>query len=153
MTLFNEKVKGYIAHSIYMVVAVLIFLLQSSGLATFTAFDLFPQLMVSFTIFAGFFFREYTGIVFGFVYGLLLDTVSTGIIGFNTALLSLIGFLCGIAMTYLLNNNFVAAFFTNLIFTMFYYLVNWLFNYVFSSDSPVYFLKHNFILLLPSSKA
>ena len=144
MTLFNEKVKGYISHGVYSIVLVLFFLLQSSGLATFKLFGVFPQLMLVFTVFAGFFFREYSGIVYGFVSGLLLDSISTGIFGFNTIVLAFIGFACGITMTYLLNNNFISAVVTSFGFTFLYFLLKWLFFSVFVSDSPSFFLVKYF---------
>ena len=145
MTLFNEKVKGYIAHSVYAVAAIFVFFLQSSGLATFKLFGIYPQLLVAFTILAGFFFREYSGAAYGLIFGLLLDSVTTGLFGFNTVVLSFIGFVSGMTMTYMFNNNFVSAMANDVIFTFFYFLMKWLFFSVFKGDSPRFFFWQNFL--------
>lgn len=76
----------------------------------FGNFSEFPQLMLAATVCAGMFFGDKYGAIFGFVIGAAVDAVSAGTVSYNTVIMLLIGYFCGVAVEYFINNNFKSVF-------------------------------------------
>lgn len=133
--MYNPKTRVYLSHVFYGIFCLLTLFLQFSGLVTLKIGVALPMILVSLTIFAGMFFREWIGAVYGVLIGVTLDVVMDVPVGFNTVVLMLIGFLSGLLVTYLFNRNAYTMFVLNLLFTSFYFLLRWLFCYMPYSDT------------------
>ncbi len=101
-------------------------LLQISDvLPTFFGIRFLPLLPL--TVVLGMFERETYGLYYGLLAGIMWDiNVGPGD-GFNAFFFALVGFGCGLLMTYLMMNNLITASILCSLWTLIYFLVSWIF--------------------------
>ncbi len=87
-------------------------------------------LLVAFIMFAG----ELTGVLTGALIGILLDSVASTPIGFNTITLTLISLLAALVSHYLFNRNLKSALALCLLCSVLYFAARWLVCFAFSGD-------------------
>ena len=109
----------------FFVVVLFLGILQISDvLPTFFGVRFLPLLPL--TVVLGMFERETYGLYYGLLAGIMWDmNLGTGD-GFNAFFLALIGFTCGLLMTYLMMNNFITASILCSLWTVLYLFVSWL---------------------------
>ena len=96
----------------------------SDVLPTFFGIKFLPLLPL--TVVLGMFERETYGLYYGLMAGILWDmNVGPGD-GFNAFFFSLVGFSCGLLMTYLMMNNLITATILCSFWTIVYFVVTWL---------------------------
>ncbi len=119
-------------------IALFLFLLDSTGIliprfGRATALLLLP-LLTAIAMAA----REWIGLLFGMGFGLLLDTVGSEALCFNTIMLFIIGCLCGLLCSYFVNDNIFAAIVLSFFSNLFYFVVRWLIFYVAAGRPQVF---------------
>lgn len=124
-----------------------VLLLQSTGIATFGIGNASAVIMLPAAIYAGYYFKEFAGVIFGFLSGVLLDTFSSTML-FNTITLSICAFFCGIIMSRLFNSNITAVCVLNIVASFVYFFAKWFIVYAFYDSEPLYIL---FNFTLPSA--
>ena len=95
------------------VMLVVTFILQTTSGFFPSPFGIHACLLVPAAVCIAMFEREFSGMFFGLAAGMMLETVSPDSVCFYSVMFTLIGFISGILITYLMRNNLVTA----LIFT------------------------------------
>lgn len=85
--------KKFLIHISLIVIALVIYFLQSNFFNWFTIAGIMPNLFVIFTLFVGLFANKIMGTVYGMVVGLILDVLFREKIGVSFIALGLVGFL------------------------------------------------------------
>lgn len=88
----------------------------------------FPQLMLPAALFSGMFLGDRVGAVFGFFIGTAVDAVAADTICYNGIFMLLAGYLGGVLVQFLINNNFRASLIVSSISTFLYYFGLWVIN-------------------------
>ena len=157
-TTSRSKERTYLHFTALGVLFLVLFLLQGVGLFPSIG-GARPLLLVSAVISASLFLRQWGGAVFGCAAGLFLDASSSGAGCFHTLTLLVIGCVCGLLITNLLNNTLAVNFLLQAGFLFLYVVLRWLFFYVFPGgydDVGHIFLKYGlgdflytFVLSIP----
>ena len=113
----------------------IIFILQYSGLLTFSTGRLTAVLVVPSVVFCAMFMGEIGGSMLGLFMGICLDCVMIRAVCFNALFLMAAGFLCGLFAHYLINRNFLSAMVVSAVANFAYFLLKWLIFTAFSSSS------------------
>lgn len=82
--------------------------------------------LLPFTVVLSMFERETYGLVFGCLAGILWDINSAGADGYSALLFALIGFTCGLLMTYVMMNNLLTASILTFFWCNVYAVLTWL---------------------------
>lgn len=143
----SAKLRYFVSFFVYLIVGVLIILLQSTGIMTLQIGTVSTVLILPLTVYAGFYFGQYAGAVYGLLMGALTDVYSSMLM-YNTVLLTLVGFFAGVFITYLFNRNFAAACVLACGSSVLYFFAKWVVAYAFSDPAPMFILTH---FSLPSS--
>ena len=133
----TQKLKYFVSFALYIIVAVLVIMLQSTGLAPLNIGTASAVLVLPLAVYAGFYFGEYAGAVFGLFIGAALDVFSSTFI-YNTVALMVCGFVSGLLISRLFNRNFAAASVLNVSAAVLYFFVKWLVVYAFSDPAPMF---------------
>ena len=152
--------------AILVALAVLTFIFQNTGGLFPSPFGIKILILIPLTICIAMFEREFAGIFFGLMSGVMLDAFSSQSVVFNSLFFTIIGFGAGSLITYLMRNNLLCAkifvsvatfVYTALIFFMYYALevnispVYVYFRYFFTSAvytillTPLYYFLVRFI--------
>ena len=88
--------------------------------------------------------REFSGLFFGLAAGMMLEAVSPDSVCFYSVMFTLIGFVSGMLITYLMRNNLVTALIFTFMFTLLLNSLYCLFFYVFDGIEItfVFYLKY-----------
>ena len=135
------------------VIAFFLFLLESTGIVSFSMGRANPIILIPLLVAVSMAAREWIGLIFGAVFGILLDTVGYEKFCFNMIMLVIIGCLCGLLCSFYVNDNIYAAvvlfFFANL----FYFTVRWFFFFVCAGkgEALTYFTKYCFPSIIYST--
>ncbi len=135
------KVKRFLFFVVFLIVSVFLILLQSSGLMTLQIGTASAVLILPAVMYGGFYFGCYTGALLGFVSGVLTDVYSAPLC-YNTVVLTLLGFACGLITMYLFNRNLAAVCVLSPSVSFLYFFVKWLVIYAFSDPVPGFVLLH-----------
>lgn len=109
----------------FFLVVLLFGVLQISDvMPTFFGIRFLPLLPL--TVVLGMFERETYGLYYGLLAGIMWDMNVGGGDGFNAFFFSLVGFSCGLLMTYLMMNNLITASILCSLWTVIYFFVSWL---------------------------
>ncbi|MBR3594062.1 MAG: rod shape-determining protein MreD [Clostridia bacterium] len=126
------------------VIGFLLFTFDSTGLAPLNIGNARPLLLLPLLVAVAMAGREWIGLLFGAVFGILLDTIGAETLCFNMIALFIIGTVCGLLCAHYVNDNVYSAvalcFFSNL----FYYVARWFFFYVCAGREEVfsYFFRY-----------
>ncbi len=91
------------------VLAVITFAFQNTGGLFPAPFGVNAMLLIPLTICIAMFEREFAGIFFGLLSGVMLDAFSSQATIFNSLFFTVIGFVAGALITYLMRNNLLCA--------------------------------------------
>lgn len=133
------KIKTYIYFAGYFIFGLAIIILQSSGIMTLNISTASALLILPATVFAGVFFKEFSGAIFGLVSGVIIDVYSSTYC-YNAVALTICGFLSGILVSRLFNNNLISAIVLDFSASFAYFFFKWLVLYAFVDDAAVYIL-------------
>lgn len=89
------------------------------------------------------FSSELAGVLTGLALGVILDSVTSTPIGFNTVTLTVISFAAALISHYLFNRNIKSALTLCLLFSFAYFFARWLVGFAFAGD-----IKDSFIYLI-----
>lgn len=113
----KENIKKRIWFAVILVVT---FLLQTTKGFFPAPFGIHACLLIPATVCIAMFEREFSGLFFGLASGMMLDSISPDTVCYYSILFTLMGFVTGMLITYLMRNNLVTA----LIFTSFFSLIH-----------------------------
>lgn len=108
----------------FLIVLALGILQISDVLPTFFGVRFLPLLPL--TVVLGMFERETYGLYYGLLAGIMWDMNLGSGDGFNAFFFALVGFSCGLLMTYLMMNNLITAGILCSAWTVLYFFVSWL---------------------------
>lgn len=115
-----------------MPMAFLLYLLDSTGVITFKVGTAHPILLIPFLVAIAMATREWIGLYFGAALGLFLDITSADGYIFNFIMLILIGCICGLFSSHLVNDNIYSATALSFASCIFYFAAKWLIFFVFT---------------------
>lgn len=78
---------------------------------------------------------EIAGVLTGMLIGIVLDSVTSTPVGFNTVTLTVISFAAALVSHYLFNRNLKSALTLCLLFALAYFLARWLVGFAFAGDT------------------
>lgn len=133
------KVKYFVFYAVYSMFCLVLLLVQSTGIATLQIGTASALLMLPATVLAGYYFKEFAGVLFGFVSGALLDVFSSTTY-FNAIALAFCGFISGLIMSRLFNSNITAVVVLNLSASFLYFFAKWVVLYAFVDPAPMFIL-------------
>lgn len=102
----------------------LIYIIQYTD-GIFSANRSMPQLMLPIVVFCGMYWDDRIGAIFGFLLGSCVDAVAADTICYNAISLMLIGYVSGLLIEKIINNNFRASMLLILGFSLIYYFGCW----------------------------
>ncbi len=109
----------------FFLVVIAVGILQISDvLPTFFGVRFLPLLPL--TVVLGMFERETYGLYYGLLAGIIWDMNISSVDGFNAFFFALVGFTCGLLMTYLMMNNLITASILCVSWSLIYFLVSWI---------------------------
>ncbi len=132
----------------YIVIAVLgilLYLLDSTGIFTLAIGTAHPLLLLALLVAVAMNAREWAGLVFGALFGILLDITTANSYCFNLITLAIIGCICGLICSYFINNNIYSALVLSLLTSVAYFTLKWLLFTVPNRGSFSYFINHSLI--------
>lgn len=122
----KNYMKDYTAYAVCGILFFLLYIIQYSDILSPQAARGFPQFMLIATVFSGMFWKDKSGAIFGFFAGAMVDAVSSDVVCFNTIFMLLCGYLSGVLVEKIVNNNFRAAFIMMLTGAVIYYFFKWM---------------------------
>lgn len=128
--------------AILIALAVLTFIFQNTGGLFPSPFGIKAILLIPLTICIAMFEREFAGIFFGLLSGVMLDSFSSQSVVFNSLFFTVIGFTAGALITYLMRNNLLCATIMTAVASVFY---STLLFVVYSAFDPI---ENHFIFYL-----
>ena len=137
----------FIFYTFISVIALLLYILDSTGILTFKIGNTHPILLIPLLVAVSMAAREWVGLVFGGLLGILLDITSADSYCFNLILLSFIGCACGLFCSYVINNNIYSALILSLSSAFIYFTLKWLVFYVFDGNRDVFIFFVNYTLI------
>ena len=125
---YGDNKPKYIRYSIYSVIILIAFALQSTSVAFPEIFGARAFLLVCVAISIAMHEREIPAAIFGAACGILADTAA-GLEGFNSLVLTILCAVCSILISHLMQNNIVTAFVLSagatVIYEVLYVIVNY----------------------------
>ncbi len=140
-------------YTVISVATLLLYLLDSTEILTLKIGNAHPMLFIPLLVAVAMMAREWVGLVFGCVMGVLLDITAAGSYCFNLILFTLIGCVCGLFCSYLVNNNIYSALTLSVCSSLFYFIIKWLVFFVFrgNDDALMYLVNHTLISAIYSA--
>lgn len=137
----NDSIKRRILLAILVLVT---FIFQTTSGFFPSPFGIHACLLVPATVCIAMFEREFSGLFFGLAAGMMLEAVSPDSVCFYSVMFTLIGFVSGMLITYLMRNNLVTALIFTFVFTLLLNSLYCLFFYVFDGIEItfVFYLKY-----------
>lgn len=118
-------------------------LLQYSPYAFYKISTAVPVFAVGLTCAVAAFFGEWHGAAWGALAGVCMDALSADSVCFHTLTLMVVGLVCGILMSHLLNSNYRACLVLCFIASAIFFVSDWFFNYLLTRQEHwVFLLKH-----------
>ncbi len=127
----------------------MLYLLDSTGVMTLKIGTAHPVLLIPFLVATAMAAREWVGLLFGAIFGIMLDITAASSFCFNLVILLLIGCICGLLCSYVVNDNIFSAIVLSLSAGLFYFLAKWLWFYIFSGRGEA--LNYLITYALPSA--
>lgn len=154
----QSKSRNYVHYAVLGLLCLVLFLIQYTDGVLPKVGGASAVILVPVVVFAAMFLREWEGAITGLIIGVLMDITTSGSTCFNAVVLMLIGCSAGLLITYVVNNNLLAALVMSIGFTGFYFIIKWVFICILGyTDAPfLYLIKHTlpsvvytFILSIP----
>lgn len=98
-----------------------------------------PLLLSVFAISIAMFEGETSAMWFGFTAGMLMDTMSASVFGFNTIMLMVVCYFSGALVIFLMRNNIVSAMVLGVCGLLIIELLRWFFFYVLWGDEKMWY--------------
>ena len=132
--------------AILIALAVLTFIFQNTGGLFPSPFGVKALLLIPMTICIAMFEREFAGIFFGLLSGVMLDSFSSQSVVFNSLFFTVIGFTAGALITYLMRNNLLCATILTAIASVFYTTLSFIVYSAFDTveNHFIFFLRYYF---------
>ena len=132
--------------AILVALAVLTFIFQNTGGLFPSPFGIKILILIPLTICIAMFEREFAGIFFGLMSGVMLDAFSSQSVVVNSLFFTIIGFSAGALITYLMRNNLLCATILTAVASVFYTTLSFI---VYSAFDPiekpfVFYLRYYF---------
>lgn len=122
---WKENKPKIMRRGVFFLVVLAVGVLQISDvLPTFFGIKYLPLLPL--TIVLGMFEREVYGLYYGLLAGIMWDMNVGAGDGFNAFFFALVGFGCGLLMTYLMMNNLITATLLCTLWSLLYFFVSWI---------------------------
>lgn len=128
--------------AVLIALAVLTFVFQNTGGLFPSPFGIKAILLIPLTICIAMFEREFAGIFFGLLSGVMIDSFSSQSVVFNSLFFTVIGFTAGALITYLMRNNLLCATIMTAVASVFYSTLSFV---VYSAFDPI---ENHFIFFL-----
>ena len=116
-------------------IAFVIYFLQSNFFSWFNIAGVMPNLFVIFILFIGLFANRTMGTIYGILIGIILDLAIGGKVGVNASILGLIGFLATIFDKNFSKDSRLTIMVMVLVATFMFEVLNYVFKYIFLSSS------------------
>jgi rod shape-determining protein MreD len=136
----------FIKWTTYIIVFIFIFILQFTPYMIPKIMDIGPLLLIPAVICFAMFEGESAGAIFGVVAGLLWDSQSGRVFGFNCLFLMLFGVSVGLLVQYLFHSSVFSSLLFTLLATLFLELITWYFFYSLFGDNQIGFAFLHIIL-------
>lgn len=130
----------------YIIVLIVIFIFQFTPLLLPKIFDIGPLLLIPAVICIAMFEGESAGAAYGLIAGLLWDSQSGRLFGFNCLFLMLFGLTAGLLIKNLFRNTMISVLLFTLLSTIILELLKWYFFYNFYGDNQIFFALLQIIL-------
>lgn len=118
--------------------ALILYLLDTTGLLTLKIGTAHPLLLIPFLVAVSMTAREWVGLVFGALFGVMLDITAANSFCFNLVIMLIIGCVCGLLCSFVVNDNIYSSILLSLAAGLFYFVVKWLWFYVFSGRGEAF---------------
>ncbi len=140
-------------YTIVSVAIVLLYLLDSTEILTLKIGSSHPILLIPLLVSVSMAAREWVGLIFGCLVGILLDITAADTYCFNLIMFTLIGCVCGLLCSYFVNDNIYSALVLSICSSLAYFVIKWLVFFVFSGnpESLVYLVNHSLISAIYTS--
>lgn len=140
-------------YTIVSVSIVLLYLLDSTEILTLKIGSSHPILLIPLLVSVSMVAREWVGLIFGCLVGILLDITAADTYCFNLIMFTIIGCVCGLLCSYFVNDNIYSALVLSICSSLAYFVIKWLVFFVFSGnpESLVYLVNHSLISAIYTS--
>ncbi len=140
-------------YTIVSIAIIMFYLLDSTEILTLKIGTAHPILLIPLLVAVSMAAREWVGLIFGCMTGFLLDITAANTYCFNLVLFSLIGCVCGLFCSYLVNDNIYSALVLSLCSSFAYFIIKWLVFFVFvgNPESLVYLVNHTLLSAIYTS--
>ncbi len=123
--------KKFIINIVLILVAFLIYFLQSNFFTWFNIAGVKPSMFVLFVVFIGLFSNKTLGTIYGIAIGLVVDLLVGTKIGITAVALGIVGFLSAVVDKNFSKDSRVTIMFIVLAATIIYEVVSYILNYIF----------------------
>lgn len=139
----KENIKKRI---LFAVIILVTFLLQTTDGFFPAPFGIHACILIPATVCIAMFEREFSGLFFGLASGMMLDSVSSDTVCYYSVFFTLMGFVTGMLITYLMRNNLVTALIFTSVFSLIHNSLYCLLYYLFDGAdiSFAFYLKYYF---------
>lgn len=139
----KENIKKRI---LFAVIILVTFLLQTTDGFFPAPFGIHACILIPATVCIAMFEREFSGLFFGLASGMMLDSVSSDTVCYYSVFFTLMGFVTGMLITYLMRNNLVTALMFTSVFSLIHNSLYCLLYYLFDGAdiSFAFYLKYYF---------
>ena len=140
-------------YTIVAVAIIIFYLLDSTEILTLKIGTAHPILLIPLLISVSMAAREWVGLVFGGLIGILLDITAADTYCFNLVAFALIGCVCGLLCSYFVNDNIYSALVLSVCSSLAYFTVKWLVFFVFdgNADALQFFVNHSLLSAIYTS--
>lgn len=132
--------------AVYILELIIIFILQNTPNLIPSFLGVQPTLLIIFAVSITMFEGESKGMWIGLIAGLLLDLGSAMVFGFYSILMTVVCFVCGILVVYLMRNNLVTAMVLAAGSTLVIGLFQWFFKFALWGDGGTWYYLYGILL-------
>ncbi|MDR1565600.1 MAG: rod shape-determining protein MreD [Oscillospiraceae bacterium] len=143
MKILNKLGIKWLAYSLELFIAFI--LGQTPGLIP-RIFGVLPMLPICVCVCIALFEGEFAGLLFGAAGGLLMDFSGTKVFGFHALFLTILCYVCGMFVVYLMRNNIVTCMLLGTGSLLIIGIMRWLFLYVIWDYDGLWYLFYSVIL-------
>ena len=141
------KIKSsFLRYLIYVCEIIIFFIIQQSPALSYGSNLLKPMLILSIVLTISIFELETPSVLICFFAGVLLDLGNSGSIGIFSFVMPIIGYLVSLISTHFIKINLITSTIISVVCIVFFYLIDFLINYMFKGYSDLsYTLLNNYL--------